>query len=224
MFCAKNHFKKHQIFEKWHHFENRPSCKAYSLCEIVIFVQILKLKKKVKIYSTSDLDLSCAKNRLKKHQIFEKWDYFENGPSCKAYSLWKIVSLAQKFKFQKTCQNLFYKWFRVVLCKKNRVKKHQIFQKWDHFKNGPSCKACSLCKMVTLAQKLKFQKTCQHLFYKWFRIVLCKKTAWKNSKYLRNHTILKMGHHTKPIVSGNRHFGSKTKIPKNRSKSILQEI
>ena len=46
----------------------------------------------------------CAKNRCKKHQIFEKWDDFENRPSykgyspCKGYGLCKMVSLGQKLK------------------------------------------------------------------------------------------------------------------------------
>ena len=40
------------------------------------------------------------------------------------------------------------------------------------------------------------------------------KTARKNTKYSRNETIFKMGHH----------FGSKIKIPKNMSKSILKII
>ena len=48
------------------------------------------------------------------------------------------------------------------------------------------------------------------------------KTAPKNTKYSRNETILKIGHHAKPLQ--NRHFGSKIKIPKNMSKSILQVI
>ena len=38
--------------------------------------------------------------------------------ACKAYSLCKILTLAKKLKFQKTCQNPFYKSFTVVLCKK----------------------------------------------------------------------------------------------------------
>ena len=38
--------------------------------------------------------------------------------ACKGYSPCKILSLAQKLKFPKTCQNPFYKLFRVVLCKK----------------------------------------------------------------------------------------------------------
>ena len=38
--------------------------------------------------------------------------------ACKGYSPCKILTLAQKLKFQKTCQNPFYKSFGVVLCKK----------------------------------------------------------------------------------------------------------
>ena len=43
-----------------------------------------------------------------------------------------------------------------------------------------ACKGYSPCKIFTLAQKLKFQKTCQHPFYKSFTVVLCKKTLQKN--------------------------------------------
>ena len=60
----------------------------------------------------------CLKNRFKKHQIFEKWEHFENRPSCKGYSPCKIFALDQKLKFQKTSQNPFYKSFTVVLCRK----------------------------------------------------------------------------------------------------------
>ena len=118
LFCAKNRSKKLQIFEKWDHFENWPLCKGYSCCKILTLGQKLKFKKHVKIHSTNHLELFCAKNRSKKHQIFEKWDHFENRPSCKGYSLCKILTFGQKLKFQKTCQNPFYKSFTVVLCKK----------------------------------------------------------------------------------------------------------
>ena len=50
------------------------------------------------------LELFSAKDRLREHQIFEEWDDFENRPSCKGYSLSKIVSLGQKLKFKKTCE------------------------------------------------------------------------------------------------------------------------
>ena len=77
----------------------------------------------------------------------------------------------------------------------------------------------SLWKIVTLGQKLKFQKTCQNPFSTSLRVVLCKKPLEKNTKYSRHETILKIGDHGKPLE--NRHFGSKIKIPKNMSKSIL---
>ena len=38
--------------------------------------------------------------------------------ACKGYSPCKILTFAQKLKFQKPCQNPFYKSFTVVLCKK----------------------------------------------------------------------------------------------------------
>ena len=38
--------------------------------------------------------------------------------ACKGYSPCKILTFAQKLKFQKTCQNPFYKSFTVVLYKK----------------------------------------------------------------------------------------------------------
>ena len=131
-----------------------------------------------------------CKNRSKKHQIFEKWDHFENRPLCKGYSPCKILTVFfQKLKFQKTCQNPFYKSFRVVLREKPLQKKHQLIEKWDHFENRPSCKGYSPCKIFTLAQKLKFQKhvkihSTNHLE------LFCAKTARKNAKYSRNGTIL----------------------------------
>ena len=48
------------------------------------------------------------------------------------------------------------------------------------------------------------------------------KTARKETKYSRNETIFKIGHHAKAME--NPYFGSKIKIPKNMSNSILQVI
>ena len=75
-------------------------------------------QKRAKKDSTSTLELFCAKNRCKKHQIFEKWDHFENRPSCKGYRLCKMVSLGENFQWPKTREKRFYKDARVVLCKK----------------------------------------------------------------------------------------------------------
>ena len=42
-----------------------------------------------------------------------------------------------------------------------------------------ACKGYSPCKILTLAQNLKFTKTYQNPFYKSFRVVLCKKPLQK---------------------------------------------
>ena len=49
-------------------------------------------------------------------------------------------------------------------------------------------------------------------------------TLPKNTKYSRNETILKIGHHAKAIAFEKSSLPSKIKIPKNMSKSILQII
>ena len=140
---------------------------------------------------------SLPKKRLKKHKIPEKWDHLENQPSCKAYSFCKIVNLSQKLNFQKTCQNLFYEWFTVVLCKKPLEETPNTREMRPFWK---SAIMQSLCKLVTFGEKSKFQKSCQNPFCKWFRVLLCKKTARKNTQYSRNQTISKIGHQARPIA------------------------
>ena len=120
--------------EKWDNFENRPSCKGYSpykdynLCKMVSLGRKLNAKN----CSTRRLELFCAKNPSKKQEVSEKWDNFENRPSCKGYSPWKgyslckMVSLGQKLKMRKTCEKTFYKNTRVVRCKKRLEKTPNI--------------------------------------------------------------------------------------------------
>ena len=55
--------------------------------------------------------------------------------------------------------------------KSTKYSRKEILLKIGHH----ACKGYSPCKMPTLAQKLKFQKTCQNPFYKSFRVLLCKK-------------------------------------------------
>ena len=141
--------------------------------------QKLKFGKTGENDSLITLELFCAKNRLRKHQIFEKWDDFQNRPSYKGYSVGKMVSLGQKLKFRKTCAKRFFNHIRVVLCKKP-LEKHQIFEKWDDFKNRPSCKGYSIGKIVSLGKKLKFKKTCEKRFFNHIRVVLCKKPLEKS--------------------------------------------
>ena len=160
--------------------ENRPSCKGYSpwkgysLCIMVSLGQKLKIPKTCeKPFYKNITVLLWKKNLSKKHQIFEKWDNFENRLSCKGYSpcrgytLCKRVSLGQKLKIPKRCEKPFHKIIRVVLCK-------EIF---DNFENRPSCKGpwkgYSLCKIVSLGQKVKMLKTCKTPSFKNITVVLC---------------------------------------------------
>ena len=81
------------------------------------------------------------------------------------------------------------------------LEKHIIFEKWNEFENRPSYQGYILCKIVTLGQKLKFQKACQNPIYKSFPFALCKKPLkTENTNYSRNENILKIGHHAKAIA------------------------
>ena len=182
----------------------------------------------------------CAKNRSKKHQMFKKWDDFQNRPfckgfsACKGYSVCKMVSLGQKLKMPKTCQKPLYKNIRVVLCKKPFEKTPNIREMRRFWKPASlqSLEAMqrTLCKMMSFGQKLKILKTCQKTLYRNIRFVLCKKPFEKNTKYSRNETILKIGHlakaiaHAKAKAFPNRQSGCKIKNAKNMSKIILQEL
>ena len=128
------------------------------------------------IYSCS-LQKTAPKNtKYSRNESILKIDHH----AYKGYSPCKILTLAQKLKLQKTCQNPFYKSFTVVLCKKPVQKNTKYSRNESIFKIGHhACKGYSPCKILTLAQKLKFQKTCQNPFYQSFTVVLCKKPLQK---------------------------------------------
>ena len=200
MLCAKNRSKKHQIFEKWDHFENRPSCKGYSPCKILTFRQKLKFQKKCQnpFYKSFTVVL-CKKTAPKNIKYSRNETILKIGHQEKTRALGKS-SVWVKNENSKKHNKIHSTNHLELFCAKNRSKKHQIFEKWDHFENRPSCKGYSPRKILTLGQKLKFRKTCQNPFYKSFTVVLCKKNAPKNIKYSRNETILKIGHHAKALA------------------------
>ena len=141
LLCAKNRSKKQQTFEKWENFQNWPSCKGYSLCKGYKLCKMVRMGQKLKMPKTCEkplyknISFVLCKNFSKKHQLFEKWNNFQNRPFCKDYSpckrfsLFKMVKLGQKLKMAKTCEKLFCKNIACFLCKKKLSKKHQMFQK-----------------------------------------------------------------------------------------------
>ena len=58
-------------------------------------------------------------------------------------------------------------------------------------KIGHHTKAIAYCKILTVGQKLKFQRTCQNPFYKSFTVVLCKKPLPKTLNILEMRPMLK---------------------------------
>ena len=60
--------------------------------------------------------------------------------------------------------------------KNTKYSRSESILKIDHH----ACKGYSPCKIITLAQKLIFQKTRQIPFYKSFRTVLCKNRSKKH--------------------------------------------
>ena len=66
-FLGKTAPKKHSIFEKQVHFENRPSSKGCSNAKSSLWVKNYNSKKHVKIHCTNHLELFCAEDRSKRH-------------------------------------------------------------------------------------------------------------------------------------------------------------
>ena len=150
---CKNRRKKHQIFEKWDDFENRPSSKGFSLCEMVSLGQKLKMPKPCEKRVYKNIRVVLCKKRLEKissvREMRRLWKsaILQGHTPCKGYSPCKMVSLGEKLKMPKACKKWFYNKIRFVLCK-NLSKKHQIFEKWDDFDNRASSKGYSLKSSV----------------------------------------------------------------------------
>ena len=172
--------------------------KAIDFAKWLVWVKNSNGQKRAKKDSTSTLELFCGKNRCIKHQIFEKWDHFENRPSCKSYWLCKMVSLGQKVKWPKTCEKRFYKLVRVVLCKKPLEEKPYIREM------RPFWKSAILQRVLTLqngqfGSKIQMAKNVPKKILQARYSCSVQKTASRHTKYSRYETILKIGHLAKAI-------------------------
>ena len=65
--------------------------------------------------------------------------------------------------------------------KNTKYSRNETILKIGHLEKAiaHACKGYSLCKMVSLGQKLKIPKTCEKRFYKNIGVVLCKKPLQK---------------------------------------------
>ena len=92
-----------------------------------------------------------------------------------------MVSLGQKIKLPWTCKKRFHKNNTDVLCKKRLQKTlniREIGRVWK-LEKWPQCKGYSLCKMVSLGQKIKLPWMRKKRFHKYNTDVLCKKRLQK---------------------------------------------
>ena len=222
LFCAKNRWKKHHIFEKCDHFENRPSCKGYRLCKMVSLAQKFKWLKLAKKDSTSTLELFCGKKTARKNtkysrnEIILKIGHLAKGIDFATWWVWLKNSNGQKRVKKDSTSTL------ELFIAKNRWKKHKIFEKWDHFENRPSCKNYRLGKMVSLGQKFKWPKTCEKIIYKHVRVVLGKKPLEKKPYIREMRPFWKSAILQKLLTLQNGQFGSKIQMAKNVRKKIQQ--
>ena len=120
--------KKKQMFKESDDFENRPSSKGDRPCKMVSLGQKLKMPKTWEKPFYKNIRLVLWKKPVEKHRIFEKWDDFENQPSCRGYCLYKMVTFGHKFKMLNTGEEPFSKNIRVVLCKKRLEKAPNIWE------------------------------------------------------------------------------------------------
>ena len=145
------------------------------------------------IYSCSMQKTARKSTKYSRNKTILKMGHHAKAIGYAKSSLWVKSSNSKKHVKIHSTNHL------QLFCAKNRSKKQQIYEKWDHFENGLSCKGYSLCKILTLGQKLKFQKTSKSILQIIYSCFV-QKTAWKNNKYTRNETILKTGYHAKAIA------------------------
>ena len=111
---------------------------------------------------------------------------------------------------------------------KNASKKNLIFEKWKDNENGekwPLCKGYSLCKMVSLGQKLKLPKICEKRLFKYNTVVVCKSASkkhlifekWDDNENGQKWPLCK-GYGVCKVVS----LGQKLKWPKICEKRLLK--
>ena len=127
----------------------------------------------------------CKKRHEKTANItkMRAFSKLQNWPPSKGYSLCKILTLGQKLQMQKNMLKMFLQHIAVVLCKKRHEKTANItkMREFSKLQNLPPSKAYSLCKILTLGQKLKMEKNMLKTFLQHIGVVLCKKRHEKTA-------------------------------------------
>ena len=92
----------------------------------------------------------------------------------------QIPQLGSKIKIPKNMSKSILQIIHSCFVQKTSPKNNKYSRNESILKIGHhACKGYSPCKILNLAQKLKFKKICQNPFYKSFTVVLCKKLLQK---------------------------------------------
>ena len=130
-----------------------------------------------------------CKKRLEKTINIKKmrpfWKLTKMATMQRLYSLSKIVSLGQKLKLSKICQKWFFNPIAVVLCKKRlekaiNIRKMRPF--WKSTKMATMQRLYSICKIISLGQKLKFQTKCQKRLFNPSHLDVTLTSPWRHKK------------------------------------------
>ena len=105
-----------------------------------------------------------------------------------------------KIKIQKNMSKFILKIIFSCFLQKTAPKNTKYSRNKSFFRIRHHAKAIAHAKSSLWLKKLKFQNTSQNPFYNSFTVVLCKKPLQKNTKYSRNESIFKIGHHAKAIA------------------------
>ena len=158
---------------------------------------------------------------------FEMTQYITHDDTTRAIAFAKWSVWVKNWKCQKGAKKDSTTTIE-LLCPKTRSKKHLILEKWEHFQNAPIWprrKRYSLCKMVSLGQKLKMPKRCEKRLYDHIRLVVCKKPLQKTPKSRKMRAFWKWPkiaatQRLSPLQIG--HFGSKIKNAKKVRKTYIR--
>ena len=115
------------------------------------------------IYSCSVLKTPPKNTKYSRNESILKIGHH----ACKRYSPCKILNLAQKLKLKKNMSKSMLQIIYSCSVQKTAPKTTKYSRNESILKIGHhACKAYSPCKLLTLAQNLKFPKTCQNPFFK----------------------------------------------------------
>ena len=126
------------------------------------------------IYSCSLQKTAPEKTKYSTHESIFKIGHHAKAIAHAKSLLWLKKSIAKNMS-KSILQIIYSCSLQKTALKTTKYSKNESILKICHH----ACKGYSPCKILTLAQKLKFQKTCQNPFYKSFTVVLCKKPLQK---------------------------------------------